>query len=61
MAARRGDGLTTPHSQPAKTLTKRTTDFIALCTLIVLTDARFFALAWTAGLIGLLVAMGAFQ
>ena len=55
------NGLDATNDQPAKTFTKRTTDFIALCTLMVLTDARLFALAWTAGLIGLLVAMGAFQ
>ena len=61
MAARCGDGLTTPHSQPAKTLTKRTVDFIALCTATVWNDPRLFALAWAAGLIGLLAGMGAFQ
>jgi len=26
---KKGNGLTTPHSQPAKTLTKYTADFIA--------------------------------
>ena len=29
----KGNGLTTPHSQPAKTFTKYATDFIARCTL----------------------------
>ena len=59
MAARRGDGLTTPHSQPAKTLTKRTTDFIALCAAIVWNDPRLIGLVvWVAGM---LVGMGALQ
>ncbi len=61
MAARRGDGLTTPHSQPAKTLTKRTTDFIALCKVLILTDHRVFTTTWVVGLVGLLAASGLFQ
>lgn len=60
MAAKKGNGLDAAHDQPAKTPTKRTTDFIALCTLLVLTDTRLFALAWAFGLVGLLAAMGVF-
>ena len=39
MADRRGDGLTTPHSQPAKKLTTKTTDFILDAFLAVVTVA----------------------
>jgi hypothetical protein len=56
-----GDGLDAPHDQPAKTLTKLTIDFIALCAVLVFTDPRLFTLAWTAGLFGLLAAMGLCQ
>lgn len=56
-----GDGLDAPHDQPAKTFTKRTTDFIALCAMLVLTDPRLFTLTWALGLVGLLAAIGAFK
>ena len=59
--APKGNGLDAANDQPAKTLTKRTTDFIALCAMLVFTDARLFTLAWVVGLVGLLAAMGAFQ
>ena len=58
MAAKKGNGLDAAHDQPAKTLTKRTADFIALCAVLVFTDPRLFALAWAFGLVGLLAAMG---
>lgn len=37
-----GNGLTTPHSQPAKTLTKYATDFIARCTIIASANAGLY-------------------
>ena len=61
MAATKGNGRNAGHAAPAKTLTKRTIDFIALCAVLVFTDTRLFTLAWTAGLFGLLAALGAFQ
>ena len=59
--ATKGNGLDATNDQPAKTLTKSTTDFIALCKILVLTDPRLFTLAWAVGLVGLLAAMGVFQ
>jgi hypothetical protein len=56
-----GDGLDAANDQPAKTLIKRTTDFISLCAMLVVTDPRLFTLAWVVGLVGLLAAIGAFQ
>ena len=56
-----GDGLDAANDQPAKTLTKSTTDVIALCAMLVLTDPRLFTLAWAVGLVGLLAGMGVFQ
>ena len=61
MAGTKGNGRNAGHAAPAKTLTKRTADFIALCAMLVITDPRLFTLAWAAGLVGLLAAMGAFQ
>jgi hypothetical protein len=61
MAAPKGNGPVAANDQPAKTFTKRTTDFIALCAVLVLTDTRLFVMAWAAGLIGLLAGMGVFQ
>lgn len=61
MAATKGNGRNAGHAAPAKTLTKSTADFIALCAMLVLTDPRLFTLAWALGLVGLLAAMGAFQ
>ena len=60
MAAKKSNGLGAAHDQPAKTLTKRTADFIALCAVLVFTGPRLFALAWAFGLVGLLAAMGVF-
>ena len=59
--APKGNGLDAAHDQPAKTFTKHTTDFIALCAATVWNDPRLFALIWATGLVGLLAAMGAFQ
>ena len=59
--APKGNGLDAANDQPAKTFTKSTADFIALCAMLVLTDPRLFTLAWALGLVGLLAAMGAFQ
>ena len=61
MAAQKGNGLEAPHDQPAKTLTKRTIDFIALYAVLVLTDVRVVVLLWAIGLFGLLAAIGLFQ
>lgn len=41
MAATKGNGLTTPHSQPAKTLTKHTGDFIARAARFATVNAEF--------------------
>ena len=59
--APKGNGLDAANDQPAKTFTKSTTDFIALCAMLVVTDARLFTLAWVVGLVGLLAAIGAFK
>ena len=59
--AQTGNGLDATNDQPAKTLTNRKADFIALCTVLVLTDPRLFTLAWAVGLVGLLAGMGVFQ
>ena len=56
-----GDGLDATNDQPAKTFTNRTCNFIAQCAMLVFTDPRLFTLAWTVGLVGLLVGIGAFQ
>ena len=48
----KGDGLTTPHSQPAKTLTKYATDFIARCRLFA--RGIYLERSIDAGLIGAL-------
>jgi hypothetical protein len=61
MAAPKGNGLDAGHDQPAKTLRKRTLDFMALCAMLVLTDPRLFTMAWAVGLVGLLAAMGVFK
>jgi hypothetical protein len=55
-----GDGLDAPHDQPAKTLTKRTTDFIALCTAMVLNDYRLVLLVWVIAVQAFLMALGMF-
>ena len=57
MAARRGDGLTTPHSQPAKTLTKRTTDFIARCGVTAMNDAGLYLLTFAIATQGVLLVL----
>ena len=61
MAAPKGNGRNAGHAAPAKTLTKRTIDFIALYAVLVFTDPRLFTLAWAAGLVALLAGMGVFQ
>jgi len=38
---KKGNGLTTPHSQPAKTLTKYTADFIARAARFASVNAEF--------------------
>jgi hypothetical protein len=59
--APKGNGHSAGHAAPAKTFTKRTADFIALCAMLVVTDARLFTLAWAVGLVGLLAAIGTFK
>jgi hypothetical protein len=39
-----GDGLTTPHSQPAKTITKHTIDFIARAASYATADSGYLVL-----------------
>jgi hypothetical protein len=61
MDATKGNGLDAANDQPAKTLTKRTTDFIAYCTVRVLTDVRVVLLLWAAGQVLILAGLGVFQ
>lgn len=61
MSATKGNGLDAANDQPAKTLIKRTTDFIALCGATVMNDARLFVLIWAAGQVLMLALMGVFQ
>jgi hypothetical protein len=58
MAATKGNGR---NAAPAKTLTKRTIDFIALYALLVLTDVRVVVLLWAIGQVFILVALGVFS
>jgi len=41
---KKGNGLTTPHSQPAKTLTKYTADFIARAASFAMADSGYLVL-----------------
>jgi hypothetical protein len=59
MAATKGDGLDAARNQPAKTFTKSTTDFIALCIALVLNDYCLVTVVWVVCLQALFMAMGA--
>ena len=61
MAATKGNGRNAGHAAPAKTLTKRTIDFIALYALLVLTDVRVVVLLWAIGQVFILAALGVFS
>ena len=57
MSATSGDGLDAANDQPAKTLKKRTIDFIARCRVTASNDAVMYVLAVVLPTQGVLMAL----
>lgn len=57
ITTQKGNGLTTPHSQPVKTITERTADFIAACTRAAMADTGYMVLCVVALLQAALLAL----